>query len=76
MNAGVTMESDYGAKSSGQAVWTERLTLRKPEVGTPVFVVERCIAAAMAAGTVYESIKSIKSRSHQQNSHCQGLNTQ
>jgi len=48
--------NDYGKRpwSNEEAVGTEQLTLWEQEVGTPVFIDERCIAAAMAAGTVYE----------------------
>ena len=46
---------------NGEAVCLERLTLWKQEVGTPVFIDVRCIAATRAAGPAYEPIKSNQS---------------
>jgi hypothetical protein len=59
------MKSDRGNAGNSrklEAVCEEQLTPRKQEVGAPVFIDVRCIAATRAAGTTYEPIDPALSR--------------
>ena len=66
-------ESCVETLGNGEAVCLERLTLWKQEVGTPVFIDARCIAALGRLGQSMNQsnqIKSIKSNQDGQGSRC------